>query len=167
MFRYETEDNFDLDWSRQIVNKIEQYFDDEDIITQYSDEILKERHWDANYDVYYLTFETDKYDDYKLELNDEYSAWVLSCGENILGKYGSGLEPDTTNGDEIPIYRIEIDIKELVDWIIEEVKNFENVQYVKDEANEIAYKFDDFLKSDQIKIIKILMYKWNISKEDL
>lgn len=165
MFRYETEDNFDLDWSRQIVNKIERYFDDEDIITKYNGNKIHESGYGASYDIYYLTFDTEKYK-YELKLNDELSAWVLSSKDKELGMFSSGLSGiDDGNGDNI--YRIEIDIKELVDWIIEEIKNFEDVQYLKDEANEIAYKFDDFLKSDQIKIIKILMYKWNISKEDL
>lgn len=165
MYRYETEDNYDLDWSREIVNKIKRYFDDEDIITEYSEGKIHESGYGASYDIYYLTFDTENYK-YKLELNEELSAWVLSSKDKELVMFSSGLSGiDDGNGDNI--YRIEIDIKELVDWIIEEVKKFENVQYVKDEANEIAYKFDDFLKSDQIKIIKILMNKWNISKEDL
>lgn len=165
MFKYETSDNYDFDWSRKIVNKISQYFDNEVIITHYDIRKIHESGSGASYDVYYITFNTD-YEEYKLEINDELSAWVLSSKDKELGKFSSGSSViDDGNGDNI--YIIEIDIKELVDWIIEEIKKFENIKYVKDEANEMAYKFDDFSKSDQIKIIKILMDKWNITIEDL
>lgn len=121
-YHYETADSYDLDWSSEVMDRLGDKFDDEDIITHYDiDSYIGESGgYGHSYRVYYIEFRTSNFH-YELKLDDEYMHWVLSEDGKYIGEFYSGLDYD---GDE-EIYNVDINIKELNDWIIENVEKHE------------------------------------------
>lgn len=169
MYKYETNDAYDLDWSEEVLNKLSSKFDDDDLIDSYSIESEREGGYGSpSYRVYYIEFETKNYDGYRLKLNDEYSQWVLSCDYNEIDSYYSGLEGDSDEEDEI--YTVNIDINELYEWVIEKVKEHERKAGITEKADDMVETIentDDITKEDKVKIIKYLMRQLDVSIEDL
>ena len=168
MYKYETNDAYDLDWSEEVLNKLSSKFDDDDLIDSYSIESEREGGYGSpSYRVYYIEFETKNYDGYRLKLNEEYSQWVLSCDYNEIDSYYSGLEGEAY---EEEIYTVNIDINELYEWVIEKVKEHERKAGITEKADDMVETIentDDITKEDKVKIIKYLMRQLDVSLEDL
>ncbi len=167
-YHYETNDAYDLDWSNEVMDKLSYKFEDEDIITHYDIESHTdgERAYGPTYRVYYIEFSTSNYD-YELKLDDEYRHWILSKDGNYIAEFYSGLDFDDDT------YTVDIDIKELNDWIIEEVTKFEEKELVNERKKEYKYKVnklieelnddDDITFEDEVKLVKYFMDKLDIS----
>lgn len=161
-YHYETNNPFDLYWSREVMEKLSDKFDDEDIITHYDiySYIGESGGYGPSYRVYYMEFSTSNYD-YELKLDDEYMHWVLSEDGKYIAEFYSGLDSDDDT------YTVDIDIKELNDWVIENVEEHEKKAGITNEANDLIDSVDDFEFEDKVKLIKYLMKKLDVSIEDL
>lgn len=164
-YHYETNDDYDIDWSNEVLSKLSDKFDDEDIIKYYDIESYKGVDYGPSFRVYYIEFSTSNLD-YELKLDDEYMHWVLSEDGKYIGEFYSGLDYD---GDE-EIYNVDINIKELNDWIIENVEKHEEKLGITNVANDLidsVNELDNFDNEDKVKLIKYLMKKLDVSIEDL
>lgn len=166
-YHYETNDDYDIDWSNEVLSKLSDKFDDEDIIKHYYIGSYKGvgDGYGPSYRVYYIEFRTSNLD-YELKLDDEYMHWVLSEDGKYIGEFYSGLDYD---GDE-EIYNVDINIKELNDWIIENVEKHEEKLGITNVANDLidsVNELDNFDNEDKVKLIKYLMKKLDVSIEDL
>ncbi len=166
-YHYETNDDYDIDWSNEVLSKLSDKFDDEDIIKHYYIGSYKggDGGYGPSYRVYYIEFRTSNLD-YELKLDDEYMHWVLSEDGKYIGEFYSGLDYD---GDE-EIYNVDINIKELNDWIIENVEKHEEKLGITNVANDLidsVNELDNFDNEDKVKLIKYLMKKLDVSIEDL
>lgn len=170
-YKYETTDAYDLDWTEEIIDRLTDKFDDEDIIDKYDIEYERENGYNSpSYKVYYLEFETKDYDGYKLQLDEEYSHWILSHNGEEIDTCWSGLESDDYDENGDPIYRVNENIQELCDWIIENVKKYEQQDKITDKANDLIDNLnddDDLTYGDKVKLVKYLIKKLDISIEDL
>ena len=155
-YHYETKYDDDIDWTKEVLSKLCDKFDDEDIIKHY---------YIGSYRVYYIEFRTSNLD-YELKLDDEYMHWVLSEDGKYIGEFYSGLDYDS---DE-EIYIVDINIKELNDWIIENVEKHEEKLGITNVTNDLidsVNELDNFDNEDKVKLIKYLMKKLDVSIEDL
>jgi hypothetical protein len=162
-YHYETNNPFDFYWSREVMEELSDKFDDEDIITHYDIDSNKEGYI-PSYRVYYIEFRTSNFE-YKLKLNDEYTVWSLSQDGEYIGDFSSGIDTNS-DGDE-DTYTVDIDIKKLNDWIIDEIQKHEEKVGITNEANNLIDSVDDFEFEDKVKLIKYLMKKLDVSIEDL
>ena len=164
-YHYETDDTYDLDWSSEVMDKLSAKFDVEDIITRYDIDSYSGESggYGPSYRVYYMEFSTSNYD-YELKLDDEYMHWVLSEDGKYIAEFYSGLDSDDDT------YTVDIDIKELNDWVIENVEEHEKKAGITNEANDLidsVNEIDNFNIKDKVKLIKYLMKKLDVSIEDL
>jgi hypothetical protein len=165
-YKYKTYVANDLDWSEEVIDKLASKFDDDDFIEQY--EIKSERDVGDNsesYKVYYIKFETKDYDGYQLKLNYGYTQWKLTNNSDFLGEYYSGLESDSDNNDDV--YTVSIDIQDLYEWVIEQVKEREGKAEITEKVDNLVEIVEESAPQDKVKIIKYLMKKLNVSVEDL
>lgn len=164
-YKYRTDDNYDLDWTEEVIDELSSKFEDDDFIDQYEIESERESGY-PSYSVYYIKFETKDYAGYKLKLNEEYSQWELTYHSVDLGGYSSGLDIETNdNGDDV--FTVSIDIQDLYEWVIEQVKKRESKAEISEKVNNLVETTEELTHQDKVKIIKFLMKKLDISVEDL
>jgi hypothetical protein len=83
-----------------------------------------------------------------------------------LGKYSSGLDIDTDdNGDDV--FTVSIDIQDLYEWIIKQVKKRESKTEISEKVNNLVDTSEELTHQDKVRIIKFLMKKLDVSVEDL
>lgn len=170
-YHYETDDAFDLDWSREVMDKLSYKFEDEDIITHYDIESYKGESggYGPSYRVYYIEFSTSNLD-YELKLDDEYTHWVLSEDGKYIGEFYSGLDSEYNSDSDSETYTVDIDIQELNDWIIKEIEEYDKKAVITNDADDLidsVNELDNFDDEDKVKLIKYLMKKLDVSIDDL
>lgn len=83
-----------------------------------------------------------------------------------MGGYSSGLDIETNdNGDDV--FTVSIDIQDLYEWVIEQVKKRESKAEISEKVNNLVETTEELTHQDKVKIIKFLMKKLDVSVEDL